>query len=486
VAARARDSEKQWTWGAWLTLAAALGWTSIFFISLIALSQPTDGWTHLGPRRGTGAYELEANLSGKPSVLQPGDVLVGINGQMLAPDVAPPFPPDLREGQTLRYVIQRGSETLKLEVPMVRPGMAGLLRSVASRWQATPRDFLVSTISLLVVALAFLLRPGNLGARYLLLIFSFYCLGTWFAFATSTLYAFSFPLPWSMAYALAGPQVWAWYFFPSITLMALAFPVVKYPLRRFPRLLPTLLYSVPLVLAILMSFSEYHWHDYRLTRLLSPFFIFISLLTIVTLFGTLIHNWFTIREPIARAQLRWLGVGLGLGLGLMFALILLAITLYGSVPPNWNDILWLPILLPISMAIAITRYRLFEIDLIIRRTLVYSVLTGLLALAYLGSILILQNLFQALTVQGQDQLVTVISTLGIAALFVPLRSRVQAFIDRRFFRRKYDAARILAEFATSARDDVNLADLKGQLMSVVDVTLQPASVDIWLRGPEAT
>ena len=80
------------------------------------------------------------------------------------------------------------------------------------------------------------LRPGNLGARYLLLIFSFYFFGIWFGRATSSLYAYSYPLPLALGYTVSGPQVWAWYFFPSITLMALSFPVVKYPLSRYPRL----------------------------------------------------------------------------------------------------------------------------------------------------------------------------------------------------------------------------------------------------------
>jgi hypothetical protein len=202
---------------------------------------------------------------------------------------------------------------------------------------------------------------------------------------------------------------------------------------------------------------------------------------VVAIFGALIHNWLTLREPIARAQLRWLTLGLGAGLGLLFAIFLVLVAVFGALPPGADDTLWLMILMPISITIAIMRYRLFDIDVIIRRTLVYSVLTALLALAYLGSILVLQNLFQILTGRGQDQLVTVISTLGIAALFVPLRRRVQAFIDHRFFRRKYDAARILAQFAATAREDLNLADLQSRLMGVVDATLQPESVDVWLR-----
>jgi len=135
--------------------------------------------------------------------------------------------------------------------------------------------------------------------------------------------------------------------------------------------------------------------------------------------------------------------------------------------------------IPLSIGIAILRYRLWDIDLLIRRTLVYALLTGLLALAYFGSVLVLENIFSALTGQQQSTLVTVLSTLVIAALFVLLRARVQAVIDRRLYRRKYDAARTLAAFGASLRDETNLDQLNAHLTHVVDETMQPASVSLW-------
>jgi hypothetical protein len=137
--------------------------------------------------------------------------------------------------------------------------------------------------------------------------------------------------------------------------------------------------------------------------------------------------------------------------------------------------------IPAAIAIAILRYRLWDIDLVIHRTLVYSILTGLLALTYFGAVLVLQNVFRVLTGQEQNSLAAVLSTLGIAALFVPLRSRVQRAIDRRFFRNKYDAARALGGFAASARDETNLESLSAQLVRVVDDTMQPENVTLWLR-----
>jgi hypothetical protein len=133
------------------------------------------------------------------------------------------------------------------------------------------------------------------------------------------------------------------------------------------------------------------------------------------------------------------------------------------------------------LGIAILRYRLWDIDLIIRRTLIYSGLTAVLGLAYLGIVLVLQGVFQAVTGEGQSPLVVVLSTLAIAALFGPVRGRVQAGIDRRFYRRKYDAARTLAGFAATARDETDLGRLSQQLTGVVGETMQPDRVVLWLR-----
>jgi hypothetical protein len=179
-----------------------------------------------------------------------------------------------------------------------------------------------------------------------------------------------------------------------------------------------------------------------------------------------------------RQQIKWL-----LYAGAFF-LIIYAINFFNApseLENGWANLIFVLSLLaiPIAITIAILRHRLFDIDVIIRRTVQYSLVTGLLGLAYFGSIVLLQNLFGGLTAQNSP-LVIVISTLLIAALFNPLRRRVQNFIDRRFYRQKYDAEQALAEFTAVARSESDLKRLTQTMLDTVQTTLQPQDVSMWM------
>jgi hypothetical protein len=206
-----------------------------------------------------------------------------------------------------------------------------------------------------------------------------------------------------------------------------------------------------------------------------------------------VYRYLRVSTTAERQQTKWVVYGVGLllgagalgGIGLPLLAPSISLTSLTSLADFVADAILngvLDLILPVTIAVAISRHQLFDIDVIIRRTLVYAVMTALLALAYFGSVLGLQSLFGALTGQRQSALVTVISTLAIVRLIVPLRRRVQAVIDRRFYRRKYDAARTLAAFGASVRDEVDMAALTEHLLGVVDETMQPASVGLWLSG----
>jgi hypothetical protein len=175
-----------------------------------------------------------------------------------------------------------------------------------------------------------------------------------------------------------------------------------------------------------------------------------------------------------RQQLKWFVYAGVLIVGALFVPLL--------VPGAASSVLQLLVmpLLPVAVGVAIMRYRLYEIDLLINRTLVYGALTALLAAVYVASVVSLQGALRALTGQ-ESQLAVVASTLLIAAIFNPLRRRIQALVDRRFYRRKYDARKTLEAFSAKLRNETDLDALSDDLVGVVRETMQPAHVSLWLR-----
>jgi hypothetical protein len=220
------------------------------------------------------------------------------------------------------------------------------------------------------------------------------------------------------------------------------------------------------------------------------FYVFVGAMIIAQ-----VYRYLRVSSSVQRQQTKWVVFGVSISVGgyLLFALLFALFFSSAAQSPladiivnTFNHLLLL--LIPISIAFAILRSRLWDIDIIINRTLVYGSLTAILALVYFVSVIALQSLLSVFTGHlswgTQSPVVIVASTLGIAALFQPLRRRLQAIIDRRFYRSRYDAARTLAAFSASLRNEVDLNQLREQLLKVVQETMQPSHISLWLRNPE--
>jgi len=198
-----------------------------------------------------------------------------------------------------------------------------------------------------------------------------------------------------------------------------------------------------------------------------------------------------------RQQIKWIAFAASM-VGLLYLIAMVTSFVFPSGAwfqagsPLWLDFVAYAALLsftlvPIAVGVAMLRYRLYDIDVVINRTLVYGSLTISLVAVYFGGVATTQAIFRALTGQEQQpQLAVVASTLLIAALFNPLRRRIQSFIDRRFYRRKYDAAKTLSAFSAKLRDETDLEALNAELLFVVRETVQPEHVSLWLRRPDET
>jgi len=260
--------------------------------------------------------------------------------------------------------------------------------------------------------------------------------------------------------------------------------IVLFPDGRFiPRWTRWLIYlSIPLTAAMFYMPLFYWW-------------TLVSITVLGAMYGQ-IYRYRYVSTPTERQQTKWVLFGI-----LLWWLLLVlqsvpygfALTLPSGDPLPWWVLAgstgwWLALtIVPLSLSIAVLRYRLYEIDLLINRTLVYGSLTVLLALVYFGGVTATQAIFRTLTSQQQQpQLAIVVSTLVIAALFTPLRRRIQVFIDRRFYRSKYDARKTLEGFSARLRDETDLNALGDDLIGLVRETMQPAHVSLWLRPVSAS
>lgn len=205
----------------------------------------------------------------------------------------------------------------------------------------------------------------------------------------------------------------------------------------------------------------------------------------LAIIATQIYRYFRVSGPVQRLQTRWVVFGSSLALLVGVTLSVIGASNVVNLNP-WYRLLtivvssWLPLAILVSFGIAMLRFRLWEIDILIRRTLQYGILTALLGLLYFGSVTVLQGIFTALG-GSQSQVITVISTLIIAALFRPLRRRIQDVIDRRFYRQKYNAEMTLVKFASAARGETNLDQMASSLLHAVEASLQPEILSLWMQ-----
>ena len=463
------NSETHFNRSAWLALvASALLIATVLLINAYRATLPTDGWTMVDIREG-----LSVNVLGLPSDLQPGDIPITIEGAPVRNDGVE-LPANWRVDEKVQYQVQRGAETLTVAVPIGHWTWAVVPHWLRINWTYN----LVALLYFLIGAFVFGRRPGNLAAQALFFLGSVRLVMNLTDVVPVGIgdYGNLFAI---IATVLLGNYIWGILLFPTLLLLSLLFPKPKRPFRTHPRLTLAVLYlTLPVIMLFIGDvFSE--TGAYFGFGLVAVF----GLLTVISVIQTIVTER---GDATARAQILWIGLGVGLVAVYQFIFNVIFLSTYSVTGADQSD-LWLKFIdaliylaLPTTFAIAILRYRLFDIHVIIRKTLVYTLLSGLLALVYFGMVVLLQNIVGR-TADEQSPLIIVVSTLLIAALFAPLRQRVQAFIDRRFFRKKYDAQQVLAQFAQTARDEVDMEALKAELLRVVQETMQPETVVVWLR-----
>ena len=431
------------------------------------------------------AVVVEGCVGDWPTPLRPGDELLavpGVESPANAELSRQPVPPGWVEGGTARYLVRRDGQTLELTVPLQRLGAAAILRAFGHTiW----RQLLDSTTLVFLGALViFALAPRERAAQLLLVAMGGLTAVMLLYWPSASVGASFVPAPLALVSAVLG-SVWGWLLVPTILVLVLSFPRRVWPLARHPRLAYGLIYGLPVVATALTFITRNY--IFALAALGLGALLVVGALVVVPT-----QTFRRVRNPVIRAQTAWLALGLAVGLLFWPLFFVLAFLVPGLLPalerlPEWvgvavNAALTLAFLA--CLGIAITRYRLFDIEVIIRRALIYGVLTTTLAVIYWVGVVALQWVVGGLTDQQGSSLAVVASTLASAALFQPLRRRIQAGIDHRFYRRKYDAEQTLAAFAATLRDETDLEHLSAHLLAVVQETMQPTHVSLWLQPPE--
>jgi hypothetical protein len=470
---------RRWDRGAWATLGVVLG-LMLFnvIVTILVLRQPSEGCLVTHP--GGLSNIVRACYGERPTPLRPGDELLAAGGVSLIAEgdefwTRAELPDGWGAGATIDYTVRRAGETLTLPVPIDPLPWDGVLQHFVYAASADAGEYIMYIGFLLI----FLLAPQSIAARALFVCFGIHFAVTKLGWAGGAVLSSAYFAPGWLATAIFFlTSFWIWAYWPSLLLLLLSFPRRVWPVSRAPRTVAVLIYAVPVAVGLFTL----------VTRNAIPYLIVLLgqiALLLVAFVAVPIHTFLRVRDPVVRAQTGWLLLSLGAFLvpvAILYPLSLLNPEAF----EQFNNFLFTPVLYvfftlltPLSLGIAITRYRLFDIDVIVRRTLLYSTLTLLLAGTYFLSVVGLQALFVRLTGQ-ESTLAVVASTLAIAALFGPLRRQLQAFIDRRFFRKKYDAQMVLAQFAQRAQHQADLDTVSADLLATVQETLEPEQTTLWL------
>jgi hypothetical protein len=471
---------RRWDRGSRLTLAFMVGFALFTAtVSVLALRLPSDGCVVAEP---SGMSQIVAACYGeRPTPLRPGDELLAAGGISLTVEedefwAQTSLPEGWGAGATIDYTVRRAGEILTLPAPIDPLIPAGVARVFAYTATSGASEYVLYIGFLLI----FLRAPQSVAARALFVCFGAHFAVTKLGWAGSPVLSAAFFMPnWLYPAAFFVTTFWIWIYWPSLLLLVISFPRRVWPVSRAPRTVTALMYAGPAAVGLFTL----------LTREPLPYLIVLLgqiALLLVAFIAVPIHTFLRVRDRTVRAQTGWLLLSLGSYLapvGILYPLSFLNTGAFEEI----NSFFLTPaiyilvtLLTPLSLGIAITRYRFFDIDVIIRRTLVYTLLTLSLAGTYFFTVVALQALFVRLTGQ-ESTLAVVASTLVIAALFQPLRRRVQSFIDRRFFRKKYDMQQVLAQFAARAQqEEANLDTITADILGTVQETLEPERVKLWL------
>ena len=465
-------------------------------LTIYRYSLPWDGWSYTRDLSGAGLHLVfNENIAAPSIAIRRGDLLLTAAGQSVdqlltgALTGQPQRPANWQVDEYVTYRVLRsafgGDYVLTIIVPLVHYWPAQTLLAILQGLLTN----LTILPPFLIALFVFARRPRDYSARLLYLLTACYLSSEGISHAVTHSNVVG-PAELYDAAAFWGGQffnslIWPFLIAPIYVNLFWRFPIPKRPLREHQRATLLLLYGfVPaLTFAVWLATHDQPLVFWNAWSNLSGA-VFIA--TLLVGIASVAHSWWTAHNYAERLQIRWVAFGVILtSVGMLIAGTLASLGILGTDPLIDFLFYQLPVLsLPITLAIAIYRYRLWDLEVIVRRTLIYGVLTAALLVIYFASVIVLEQIVISVGGEQESEWITVVSTLVIAAMFVPLRARVQATIDRHFYRRKHNAAQILAAFGDSVRDEVDLNSLQRHLLSTVEDALQPESVSLWLKQPD--